>query len=68
MNEPTLFSFYILLQMMDVLNEKTRENSVLKADNMKLAQEVAEGRRKEGEREDADKVRRIQAEGELLNF
>ncbi len=54
--------------MMDVLNEKTRENSVLKADNMKLAQEVAEGRRKEGEREDADKVRRIQAEGELLNF
>ncbi len=68
MNEPTLFSLYILLQMMDVLNEKTRENSVLKADNMKLAQEVAEGRRKEGEREDADKVRRIQAEGELLNF
>ncbi len=54
--------------MMDVLNEKTRENSVLKADNMKLAQEVAEGRRKEGEREDADKVRRIEGEGELLNF
>ncbi len=68
MNEPTLLSFYILLQMMDVLNEKTRENSVLKADNMKLAQEVAEGRRKEGEREDADKVRRIEGEGVLLNF